>query len=139
MKLTLIASALMLFASPAMAQVAVATDDYPGPQPAGGPERVRKVPSLSTELALRHQIESLQAGQPDYSAMGALTASGMRYQNEKLQLYVRQWGALVSLAFVSASGGSDVYDATFKHGRVRWTIKLGELGKITNFGFKTVS
>jgi len=138
MKFILVASAMMLFASPAIAQIAVATPDYPGPQPAGGAEHARVAPNSGTELALRHQIESLQAGQPDYDAMLALTAAGMRYQNEKLQPYVRRWGALVSLKFVSASGPGDVYDATFEHGRVRWTIKVGELGKITGLGFKTL-
>ncbi|MBA2589787.1 MAG: hypothetical protein H0U98_14315 [Alphaproteobacteria bacterium] len=139
MKLALIASAVMFFASPAMAQVAVATVEYPGLQPAGGSEGARTSPSPGTEQALRHQIASLEAGQADYSAMGALTAAGLRYQNGKLQPQIRQWGALVSLKFVSASGVADVYEATFVHARVRWTIKLGSLGKITSIGYKPLS
>ena len=138
MKLFLIVSSFfVLAASPAIAQVAVATAEYPGPQPAGGPDGGRKTPSPGTEQALRHQIVSMQAGQPDYGAMTALTAAQARYQNDKMEVLVRQWGALVSLKFVSGAGPqSDVYDATFEHVRVRWTISLGALSKVSGLGYK---
>jgi hypothetical protein len=50
-----------------------------------------------------------------------------------------KWGALVCLKFVSPSGAADVYEATFDHARVRWTIKLGSRGEITSFGCKTLT
>ena len=146
MKVTLIIGAVLLIAAPSRAQegmsgAAPSAIPPPGPDLSLMSSRPRTTPSPGTEQALRHQIEALEAGQADYDAMTADAAAQARYQSEKTQAQVHQWGALRSLSFVSVSKqGWDVYEAVFEHARVQWAIgPLGALNKITSLRFIVVS
>ncbi len=50
-------------------------------------------PSPGTEAALRHQIEGLMSGHPDYGAMAPNLAAGTRQMIAGLHAKVASWGA----------------------------------------------
>ena len=92
------------------------------------------------ERALRHQIQAIEAGQPDYDAMTTDTANQLRDQFARFQpTPAQQWGALVSLKFRRSTPREDVYEARFEKARVQWIIAQNRKGKITGFSFKTLS
>lgn len=93
----------------------------------------RNVPSPGTESALRHQIETLERGVPDYAAMGPGLADATRQQLPQIQALFKKIGALKSLKFSKVlPGGADFYLATFEHGELGCTITpLSPDGKIT--------
>ena len=92
------------------------------------------------ENALRHQIEAIEAGQPDYDAMTPNTADQLRGQFSQIHpAPAQQWGVLVSLKFRNGTSKADVYEARFERARVRWIIAQNRQGKITGIAFKTLS
>lgn len=143
MRVILTVGAFLLVALPVSAQDAVAplnqvTADN---QLAGwaGPASPRC--AGGAEQALRHQIESIEAGQPDYDAMQEKTANELRHQIGGIQPSLnRQWGALASLKLRRSVQGTAVYEAKFERARVEWRISCQNLqGKITGLAFKTLS
>ena len=103
-----------------------------------GPARWPGACAGGSEQALRHQIETLAAGQPDYAAMAPVAAQ-WRSQIERLGPSVtRQWGALLSLKGTPLHRG--LFEARFEHVRLRWEIVCqSSYGKITGISFKTLS
>jgi len=91
------------------------------------------------EQALRHQIETMVAGPPDYGAMTPSVANQWRTEIDRSAPATRQWGALVSLKPYSRAWRS-AYEAQFEHARVQWKIACkSSHGKITGISFKTLS
>jgi hypothetical protein len=92
------------------------------------------------EQALRHQIEAIEAGQPDYDVMTPKTADQLRNQFARIQpAPAQQWGTLLSLRFQRSTPREDVYEARFEKARVQWIIAQNQKGKITGIAFKTLS
>lgn len=95
-------------------------------------------PSPGTEAALRHQIESMEAGERDYAPlMPALAAIG-RAQWPVTKQTITGLGALKSLTFKNVGpGGADIYIVAFERGQVEWRISpLTADGKISAMGFR---
>jgi hypothetical protein len=91
--------------------------------------------------ALRHQIDAIQAGQPDYDAMEKYTANALRDQIARIEpSLTAQWGKLVSLKSVRHMPAAGTYEAQFERARVRWQITCASTqGKITGLSFQTLS
>jgi hypothetical protein len=88
---------------------------------------------LRTEAALRHQIDTLERGEPDYSVMTPEFAEATRQQLPQIKNLLFNVGDLKSLAFSKVlSNGSDRYIATFARGRLECTIApLSPDGRVT--------
>jgi DNA-binding beta-propeller fold protein YncE len=97
-----------------------------------------KTPSPGTEAAVRHQIEGLLRGEPDYGAMTPDLADVSRPQAEGILKNAAQWGALKSLTLDSITPqGMDIYDAEFEHASIQWGIApLTSDGKISVLFFR---
>ena len=89
-------------------------------------------PSPGTEAALRHQIETLERGEPDYSAMGPGLAEATRQQLPQIKDLFKRMGGLKSLVFSKVlPNGVDLYIATFEHGQLECMIApLSPAGKV---------
>jgi Domain of unknown function (DUF3471) len=89
-------------------------------------------PGRGTEAALRHQIETIQRGEPDYDAMGPGLAKATHEQLQQLTQLMQGMGRLRAVIFKRVlPNGADVYLATFTHGRLECTISpLSSDGKI---------
>ncbi|HEY2009371.1 MAG TPA: hypothetical protein VGH23_10305 [Rhizomicrobium sp.] len=102
-------------------------------------ERIRNnTPSLGTEAALRHQVESMVAGERDYAPLMPALATIGRAQWPVTKQTIAGLGALKSLAFKKVGpGGQDIYTVTFERGQVEWRISpLTADGKISAMGFR---
>jgi len=95
-------------------------------------------PHPGTEAALRHQVESMVKGQPDYSVMVPSLAKGARQQNDSGQINIQKWGALKSITFRENQHGNDVYLVEFEKQLSAWTIGPvqpdGKIGPTFFFG-----
>jgi beta-lactamase regulating signal transducer with metallopeptidase domain len=98
-------------------------------------------PSPGTEAALRHDIDGLTRGAPDYDKMVPVLAAGTRQMLPQIQAKLVKWGALQSVAFTGVNAdGMDVYTVTFRNARSEWDIApLTDDGRIAGifFGEKT--
>ena len=84
-----------------------------------------------SEAALRRLIDELRSGKPNYELMSAGLAEATRQQLPGLQSTLKELGAMRSLSFKGvASGGADIYQATFENGSLEYRISLSEDGKI---------
>ena len=102
-------------------------------------ERIMKnKPSPGTEAALRHNIESMEKGEPDYSAMGPSLAAATLAQWPALQYTISSLGPLKSITFQSVSpGGADLYDVAFERANTVWNVSpLLADGKTDAMGFR---
>ncbi|HTT96726.1 MAG TPA: M56 family metallopeptidase [Rhizomicrobium sp.] len=97
-------------------------------------------PSPGTETALRHQIDGLMSGHPDYNIMAPNLAAGTRQMLTDLHAKVAAWGPVVSIKFTGVSkGGLDTYDVTCRNKRSQWQIgPLTTDGKISTIFFGEV-
>jgi beta-lactamase regulating signal transducer with metallopeptidase domain len=95
-------------------------------------------PSPGTENALRHQIDGLMSGRPDYATMAPNLAAGTRQMLGELHAKVAAWGPVVSVKFTGVRrNGMDGYDVTCVHTRSRWEIgPLTPDGKISSIFFE---
>lgn len=96
--------------------------------------RIRdNTPSPGTEAALRHQIETLERGEPDYSAMAPGLAEATRQQLPQIRDLFKRLGGLKSLVFSKVlPNGADLYIAGFEHGQLDCMIApLSPAGKVT--------
>jgi hypothetical protein len=93
-----------------------------------------KMPSLGTEESLRRFIDSMQKGQPNYDEMTPPLAAANRSQVSRTGPLMKSLGALKSITFRTVNAqGLDVYDATFEHARVEFSIApLTSDGKVTS-------
>jgi hypothetical protein len=138
MKITRTIGAFLLMAAPCFAQ----TDPMALPSRPEGEASFPLTVSTSPrfEKALRHQIDAIEAGQPDYDAMTAKTADRLRGQFAGIHpALAQQWGALISLKFRHSTPREDVYEARFEKARVQWIIAQNRQGKIIGIAFKTLS
>ncbi|HEY2009369.1 MAG TPA: M56 family metallopeptidase [Rhizomicrobium sp.] len=108
--------------------------------PGEGPAVAQTVdaPHPGTEAALRHQIESMEKGQPDYSAMVPSLAQVVRQYYDSGQISIQRWGAFKSIAFRENQNGNDVYLVEFDKQLVAWTVGPlqpdGKIGPVFNVG-----
>jgi hypothetical protein len=103
----------------------------------GQPERAappRTAPLAGSEATLRHYIESLGRGEPDYDRMTPEVAAQTRQQLPFNQAILTRLGALRAVSFRGVSSlGSDIYMAHFANGTAEWRIGLvkdGTIGRI---------
>lgn len=98
------------------------------------------IPAPGTEAALRHQIETLGRGEPDYDVMGPGLVEATRQQLPQITVMFKKVGALKTLKFSKVlPNGSDVYLATFEHGDMECTITpLSPAGKVAGDFFHLV-
>jgi D-alanyl-D-alanine carboxypeptidase len=101
-------------------------------------ERVAaKVASPGTEAALRHIIDSLQKGAPDYSRMAPTLADATRRQADGIKTALDQLGPLKSMTFQSVGpAGADIYIVAFEKGSLEWRISLDADGRIGGLIFR---
>jgi beta-lactamase regulating signal transducer with metallopeptidase domain len=97
-------------------------------------------PSPGTADALRHQIEGLASGNPDYGTMAPTLAAGTRQMLGDLHAKVAAWGPVTSVAFVGVGkDGMDVYNVTCRNKRSKWNIApLTPDGKISSIFFEEI-
>ena len=104
-------------------------------------ERVRaNKPSPGTEAALKHQIESMEEGHRDYSALTPTFASAIKEAEPAILAALSSMGSLKSIQFRSVTvGGLDNYQVEFERGSTQWFITpLTPDGKITGMGWRRV-
>jgi hypothetical protein len=104
---------------------------------ASGPERPagpRTAPLAGSEEILRHYIEAVGRGEPNYDGMTAEVATQTRQQLALHQAILARLGALRAVSFRGVSSlGSDIYLAHFANGSAEWRISLvkdGMIGRI---------
>jgi hypothetical protein len=94
----------------------------------------RTVPQAGTEQMLRHYVETLGRGEPDYDRMTVEVAAQTRQQLPFNQAILTRLGALRAVSFRGVSSlGSDIYMAHFANGTAEWRIGLvkdGTIGRI---------
>ena len=138
MRLTLAVGMMLLIAAPALGQASAGED---APSSAVSSSGLTSDPDQAIRDALRHQIEAIVDGQPDYDALSPATAATFRSAAQTIQVGLRQWG---KLEFVdrhpALRSGWYVYNVVFDSALVQWAIKpLDAQGKIPGLGFKTLS
>ena len=96
--------------------------------------RPRSVPQAGSEEVLRHYIEAVGRGQPDYEHMTSEVAAQTHRQLPFNQAIVARLGPLRALSFRGVTSlGSDIYMAHFANGSAEWRIGLvkdGAIGRI---------
>jgi beta-lactamase regulating signal transducer with metallopeptidase domain len=98
-------------------------------------------PSPGTEAALRHQIDGLMSGNPDYGRMVPTLAAGTRQMLADLHAKVAAWGPVTDVKFKGVGkDGMDVYDVTCRNRRSQWEVApLTPDGKISGIVFSEQS
>lgn len=85
-----------------------------------------------TEAALRHLIEGIVSGNPDYDAMSPGLAAATREQLPNLQLGLGDLGAIESTRFLGVGAqGEDVYSVRHENGASHWRIALDPKGSVS--------
>ncbi len=94
--------------------------------------RIRdNAPNPGSEAALRHAIEAVQSGEPDYDQMTDPFAQVARQYVLATKKLLSGGGALQRLKFLSVDpDGGDEYAAEFAHAKLRCRIVLTDEGKI---------
>lgn len=91
-----------------------------------------QTPSPGSEAALRHLIDGLCSGHPDYAAMTPQLAQATREQLAHLHAGLARAGAIESIRFLGVTrAGVDVYDVKQEHGMTHWHIVLNADGKVS--------
>jgi bla regulator protein blaR1 len=84
-----------------------------------------------TEAALKHLIDGLSLGQPDYTRLSSPLADATREQLPRLKAGLDQLGPLESLRFIGVGNqGWDVYLARHERGSSIWRLVLSDEGTI---------
>lgn len=95
------------------------------------------VQSPGTEAALRHQIDGLMQGKPDYDSMAPTLAAGTRQMLPALHADIAKWGAVVSVTFTGVGrDGMDNYLVVCRNARSKWEIAPLQDGKIAGIFFE---
>jgi bla regulator protein BlaR1 len=88
-------------------------------------------PATGSEASLRHLIDGLSSGVPDYSAMSPQLAGGTRAMLRDFQKSLSRLGAVQSIHFQGVSSeGLDQYLVQHGHGTSSWEIVLDDHGTI---------
>lgn len=103
-------------------------------------ERIKdRQPAPGSEAALRHIIESLARGAPDYAALASDRANTLRISSAGFSARLQKFGALQSIVFKSANRNAvDTFAVTFEHAQTDWSICLSPDGKAVIFGLDAV-
>lgn len=133
MRLTLTVALIVLIAAPALGQA-----DAPGPGEL--PPGLTPGPGQAARDAVLHQIEAIEAGQPDYTAMTPDEAATFRSLVPSIQAGLRQWGALKTITFLTVEpNGLNEYDAEIEHGQaIVWIGPLDVDGRVNAFFLRDV-
>jgi hypothetical protein len=106
----------------------------PKPQPPTPPE-----PDPQAEAALRHLIQTIAAGKPDYGAMTGAAAEHVERIGTGLQAALHDAGAIQSMTLVAKNAdGQPIYAVTFEHGANQFSIRLGNgpaPGQVEDFSY----
>jgi hypothetical protein len=90
-----------------------------------------------SEAAVRHAIEGLQSGKPDYDRMSPGLADATRRQLPQIQATFAGMGALQSVIFKGVGpGGADIYQINFEKGSIDYRIWPGENGRVESANFR---
>jgi hypothetical protein len=101
----------------------------PGATPLGGAQR--STPQDGGEEMLRHYIEAVGRGQPDYDHMTAEVATQTRLSLPFDRAILARLGPLRAMSFRGVSKvGSDIYIVQFANGSAEWRIALASDGSI---------
>jgi CubicO group peptidase (beta-lactamase class C family) len=93
-------------------------------------------PQPGAAAALRHIIETMQQGKPDYGLLSPGLAKVVRAQLPGLQSSLKGLGAIRSVRFDRVQpNGQDVYNVAFAGAEGSWRILLDQNGKILNLSF----
>jgi hypothetical protein len=85
-----------------------------------------------SEAAVRHLIDGIATGRPNYAEMSPALANASREQFPQMAAVLAQLGAVQSIEFRGVGNqGWDVYDVRHEHGTSQWRIALDEHGIIT--------
>jgi hypothetical protein len=94
----------------------------------------RTAPLAASEATLRHYIEALARGEPNYDRMTSEVATQTRQQLPFNQAILSRLGALRAVSFRGVTSmGSDIYMVHFANGTAEWRIGLvkdGTIGRI---------
>jgi DNA-binding transcriptional MerR regulator len=95
-------------------------------------ERIKSgIPIPGSEQAVRRMIDSVRSGNPNYDEMSPEFAELMRTRMPLYQTMGQYLGAIVSMEFSGISNqGWDMYKIQREHGPQRYSIALGDDGKI---------
>jgi len=90
-------------------------------------------PAPGSDVALRHLIDGILAGKPNYDEMAPWYAELVRDASPLTRAHYAKWGAVRSIEFrqVDQNGG-DVYAVSQEGGVSSWTIFLDSNGRITD-------
>ncbi len=92
----------------------------------------RQSASPGTAAALRHLIDGIISGKPNYDEMSSHLADAIRHQLPNLQPGLAELGAVQSAGFLGVSAqGDDVYTVRHENGASHWRIALDPKGKIS--------
>jgi bla regulator protein BlaR1 len=90
-----------------------------------------QAPQPGSEAALRHLVEGLISGHPDYSVMSPAMAGAIRAQLSKLHAATAGAGPIQSVQFLGVGkNGWDVYDVRQQNEIFHWQITVGSDGKV---------
>jgi hypothetical protein len=85
-----------------------------------------------SEAAVRHLIEGIASGKPNYAEMSPALANAAREQFPQMAAILAQLGAVQSIEFRGVGNqGWDVYEVRHEHGTSQWRIALDDHGIIT--------
>jgi hypothetical protein len=88
-------------------------------------------PKPGSQAALRHLIDTVSAGRPDYAAMSPKAEATTKAQLAALRAAFRSLEGFQAMAFVKADGGrGDLYAVTFVNGMANMTVALTPDGKV---------
>jgi CubicO group peptidase (beta-lactamase class C family) len=94
-------------------------------------------PAAGSEAAVKHMVEGLIAGKPDYDQMSPGLASATRQQLTGLQSTFAGYGPLQSITFKGVGpGGADIYQVKFEKGSIDYRIWLTPDGKVDSANFR---
>jgi hypothetical protein len=109
---------------------AASKPDQPGTVPLSAPVSER---TANTAAALRHLVEGIRAGDPDYAALSPALGHALRQQLPMLQTIGRRMGEIVSIDHLeSVTETYEVFELRREHGNARWRISLAPDGTIAN-------
>lgn len=88
------------------------------------------------EMLLRHTIEALRSGAPNYDRMSPHMADVVRARLDGLKETIGGLGDVRSVTLLRAGRrGVDRYEVTFRNGATKWEVSGGDEGKLNVAGF----
>jgi beta-lactamase regulating signal transducer with metallopeptidase domain len=98
-----------------------------------------QTPAPGSEAALRHALDAVMSGSPDYSQMEPALAAETRRQMPQINELMKTYGPIKSIQFKGVGDmGWDTYEVQHANGRLKNGIALAADGKISGW-YMTVS